>query len=196
MTKVELEVKLNSFDKIERLEALKQLKKDYKPKPGKNKGFVNLHCHTFFSFNGDGYSPERVAWMAYNEGLAVVGSVDFDVLDAVTKMLEAGRILDLRTVAGIETRVFVKDMASKVINSPGEPGVFYFMGTGFHKEPLEGSKSALLLKKFAGIARERNIKRLAGVNLDLKEIALDYEEDVIPLTPRQVQPASLKADLL
>ena len=122
--------------------------------------------------------------MAYNEGLAAVGSVDFDVLDAVTEMLESGRILGIRTVAGIETRVFVKEMASKVINSPGEPGVFYFMGTGFYKEPLEGSKSSLLLKKFAGIARERNIARLAGVNRDLKEVALDYEGDVLPLTPK------------
>jgi len=184
MNPAELESKLDSFDGKERVEALQQLKKNFPPAPGKNKGFVNLHCHTFYSFNGYGYSPEKVAWLAYKEGLAAAGSVDFDVLDAAEGMLAAGRLLGLRTVAGIETRVFVKDLASKVINSPGEPGVYYFMGTGFYKTPAAGSKSAKLLLKFAEIARERNLSRLARVNSELPEVALDYDKDVLPLTPK------------
>ena len=184
MTAKELEIKLDGFDKAERLEALKQLKKTVKPEPGKNKGFVNLHCHTFYSFNGFGYSPERVAWMAYCEGLSTVGTVDFDVLDAVNETLESGRILGIRAVSGIETRVFVKDLGGKIINSPGEPGVYYLVGTGFYKKPDEWSKSAKLLQKFGRIARERNILRLTKVNQSLKEIAIDYDRDVLPLTPK------------
>ena len=183
----DLELKLDSFDKKTRIEALKKLKE--KTVSGEikaeNKGsFVNLHCHTFYSFNAYGYSPAHIAWKAYKQGLEAVGIVDFDVLDGVDEILEAGRILGIKTTAGIESRVFIKEYSDKVINSPGEPGVAYFMGCGFYKTPKQGSKSDKVLQKFGNIAKERNLARLKDINEVLKEYKIDYDKEVMPLTPK------------
>ena len=92
---------------------------------------VNLHAHTFFSYNAYGYSPSKFAWLARKAGLAVAGIVDFDVLDALEEFLEAGRLVGLKTCVSLESRVFVPEFATRVINSPGEPGIAYHMGVGF-----------------------------------------------------------------
>ena len=80
---------------------------------------VNLHAHTFFSYNAYGYSPSKYAWLARKTGLAVAGIVDFDVLDALEEFLEAGRLVGLKTCVSLESRVFVPEFATRVINSPG-----------------------------------------------------------------------------
>jgi hypothetical protein len=181
-----LENKLDDFDKGTRLEALHLLKEKAdadQTSPLKKTDFINLHCHTFFSFNAFGYSPSHIAWRAFKEGLEVVGIVDFDVLDGVEEILEAGEILGLKTVAGIETRVFIKEYSDKVINSPKEPGVFYFMGTGFYKRLVSGSGSDETLARLTRIARDRNLAMLERINNFLRDVQIVYETDVLPLTP-------------
>jgi len=181
----ELEGQLESFDSEERREALLALCEKARvgevvlPKPGT---YVNLHCHTFFSYNTYGYSPSKFAWLARKAGLAAAGIVDFDVLDGLEEFLEACRILGLKGCAGIETRVFVPEFADKVINSPGEPGIAYHMGVGFPTAEVGGGAKDFLchLKK---IAQERNVGLMERVNRYLKPVELDYEQDVISLTP-------------
>ncbi len=68
---------------------------------------------------------------AGSAGFAAVGIVDFDVLDAVDEFLAACDVVGVRGSAGIETRVFIPEFATREINSPGEPGVYYHMGIGF-----------------------------------------------------------------
>jgi len=181
----ELEHKLDSFDSAERKEALLALCEKVKageatlPAPGTA---VNLHCHTFFSYNTYGYSPSRFAWLARKTGLAVAGIVDFDVLDGLEEFLEASRMLGLKACAGMETRVFVPQFADKVISSPAEPGIAYHMGIGFPAAQVGGEAKDFLfdLKK---TAQERNLALMERVNKYLKPVELDYERDVIPLTP-------------
>lgn len=183
----ELENRLDSFNRDERIETLHSLRDKFNKgeiNRVKSTGFVNLHCHTFFSFNAYGYSPAHIAWRAFREGLEVVGIVDFDTLDGVEEIIEAGRILNIKTVAGIETRVFIKEHLSKVINSPQEPGIYYLMGTGFYKKPEPGSELENILLKMGAVARERNLKILNKLNDFLQEIEIDYEKDVLPLTPQ------------
>ena len=60
---------------------------DALPEPGAD---VNLHAHTFFSYNAYGYSPSKFAWLARKAGLAVAGIVDFDVLDGVDEFSMRG----------------------------------------------------------------------------------------------------------
>jgi hypothetical protein len=147
------------------------------PAPGRR---VNLHCHTAFSFNGYGYSPSCFAWKARCEGLRVAGIVDFDVLDAVDEFLRACAALNLRGCAGIETRVFVRQFETREINSPGEPGIAYHMGVGFTSGT---APDAMLLAELKQTAQERN-RRVAGrVNAFLAPVTVDYERDVLPLTP-------------
>jgi len=181
----ELEGKLDSFDSSERKKALTELcgKVDAGeiefPEPGTD---VNMHCHTFFSYNSYGYSPSKFAWLAKKKGLALAGTVDFDVLDALEEFHEACRMLGLKGCAGLESRVFVPEFSTRVINSPGEPGIAYHMGVGFPKAEFEGEQQDFL-QNLRDIAQKRNKDLMARVNKYLDPAQLDYEADVLPLTP-------------
>ena len=143
---------------------------------------VNLHCHTFFSYNTYGYSPSKFAWLARKAGLAVAGVVDFDVLDALDEFLDACQLLGLKGCAGLETRVFVPEFETRVINSPGEPGISYHMGVGFPSANVPRQQTEFL----AGLretAQRRNRDLMGRVNKHLSPVELDYERDVLTLTP-------------
>jgi hypothetical protein len=143
---------------------------------------VNLHCHTFFSYNTYGYSPSKFAWLARKAGLAVAGVVDFDVLDALDEFLDACKLLGLKGCAGLETRVFVPEFENRVINSPGEPGISYHMGVGFPSAnvPQQQKKFLTGLRQ---TAQQRNRDLMGRVNRHLNPVELDYERDVLTLTP-------------
>jgi hypothetical protein len=143
---------------------------------------VNLHCHTFFSYNAFGYSPSKLAWLARKAGLAAAGIVDFDVLDGVEEFLAAGGLLGLRTCAGIETRVFFPEFADKVLNSPGEPGIAYHMGVGMPRGSTP-SEWAPFLRGLRETSAQRNRGLVARVNEYLDPVRLDYDREVLPLTP-------------
>jgi hypothetical protein len=181
----ELEQKLDSFSSAERKQALMSLCEKVAageitlPEAGKT---VNMHCHTFFSYNTYGDSPSKFAWLARKAGLAATQVVDFDVLDAVDEFHEAAKMLNLKGCGGMETRVFVPEFADKVINSPGEPGISYHMGVGFpsSRVPDDQKKFLLGLKE---TAQQRNRDLIVRVNKYLEPLTLDYQQDVLPLTP-------------
>lgn len=182
----ELEQALDSFDPGTRQNALRLLceraKRDPKlwppPKP-----ILNLHCHTFYSYNACGYSPASFAWRARKAGLAAAGVVDFDVLDALEEFLDAGRLVGLKTCVSVETRVFVPEFATRVINSPGEPGIAYHMGVGFTSRPQSDSGKAFL-DSLRRTVESRNRALVARVNTFTRPVELDYDRDVLPLTPK------------
>jgi len=181
----ELEEKLDSFDGSEREEALRSLWGKVQrgeillPQPGSD---VNMHSHTFFSYNSYGYSPSKVAWLSRKRGLGLAGIVDFDVLDGLREFYGAGELIGLKTVVGMETRVFVPEFADKEITSPGEPGVSYHMGVGFPRGDFEGELGELL-SNLKENAQRRNAALMERVNEYLAPVVLDYEKDVIALTP-------------
>ena len=180
-----IERNLDSFNPAERKKSLLALCEKVKagdivlPAPGTD---VNLHCHTFFSYNTYGYSPTKFAWLARKKGLAVAGVVDFDVLDALEEFLEAARLLGLKGCAGLETRTFVPEFSDRVMTSPGEPGITYHMGVGFPRADLEGEQKQFLLN-LRRTAQQRNRDLMGRVNKYLRPVELDYERDVLVLTP-------------
>jgi len=181
----ELEHKLDSFDPAERKQALMSLCEKVTageiimPEAGRA---VNMHCHTFFSYNTYGYSPSKFAWLARKAGLAAAQVVDFDVLDAVEEFLNAAKMLNLKGCGGMETRVFVPEFADRIINSPGEPGISYHMGVGFPSSEVKSDQKKFLLG-LKETAQQRNHDLIDRVNKYLKPVTLDYKEDVLPLTP-------------
>jgi len=180
-----LETHLNDFDPQVRREALQALVAQAEADPtlyAPEIEAVNLHCHTFHSFNGYGYSPTALAWLGKTRGYRAMGIVDFDVLDGVDEFLDACEIVGLRGSAGLETRVFVPEFADREINSPGEPGVCYQMGVGFTSGQADG-KAAEILADLRQRAENRNRSLLARVNAYLGPAAIDYEAEVLPLTP-------------
>lgn len=186
MTLEQLEQQLSNFDASERRAAIEDLAR--RVENGEllvplAKPEVNVHFHTFFSFNAEGWSPSRIAWESKKYGLEVAGKVDFDVLDGMEEFLEAGDRLALKTVVGLESRVFVKEYADKVMTSPNEPGVHYFMAQGCYKRPEQGGTADATIRKMARTARDRNIGVMQRVNSYLGDVAFDYDRDVMPLTP-------------
>jgi hypothetical protein len=181
----DLEAQLNHFSLAARTEALHKLlalaeQGKVNLPPAAN--IANMHCHTFFSFNGYGYSPTALAWLARKQGFKLIGSVDFDVLDAVDEFLTACDTVGVRASTGIETRVYIPEFSDWEINSPGEPRVAYHMGLGFtgSNAPEPG---AAILADMGRRAAARNRAVLARVNAHLDPLTLDYERDILPLTP-------------
>ncbi len=180
-----LETQLNDFSLETRREALTELMElaeqgQLNLSPPSD--VANMHCHTFFSFNGYGYSPTSLAWLGKKNGFKLMGIVDFDVLDAVDEFLTACDTVGIRASAGLETRVYIPEFSTREINSPGEPGIYYHMGLGFTaSQPT--SAAAPILANMHQRATDRNQGMLARINAHLNPITLDYEQDILPLTP-------------
>ena len=180
-----LETKLNSFSYSERSNALGEL--DKLARNGKVgleavKEVANMHCHTFYSFNAYGYSPSGLAWMAKKRGIPLLGIVDFDVLDAVDEYLDACLTVGIRGSAAVETRAYLPEFSTREINSPGEPGVLYYMGIGFTSGQVPEA-AAPVLADMRSRAEQRNRAMVAKINAYLEPVAIDYERDALPLTP-------------
>jgi hypothetical protein len=177
----EMEIALNSPKSDVRQRALQTAMAAMPETSPKSPPVLNLHCHTFFSFNGYGYSPSFLAWKSRLDGLYAVGIVDFDVLDAVDEFLAGARLLGIRHCAGIETRIFLPEFETREINSPGEPGIAYHMGVGFTSGAV---RDAAFMASLKDTAQARNRDVVTRVNAFLPELALDYDADVVPLTPK------------
>jgi hypothetical protein len=181
----DLEARLNHFAPQVRADALADLlsladRGELRLEPESE--VANMHCHTFYSFNAYGHSPMSLAWLARRRGIKLMGIVDFDVLDGVTEFLAACDKVEVRGSAGIETRVFLPEFASREINSPGEPGVYYHMGIGFTSSQAPASVTHILkdLRQRAGRRNQLIVDRL---NSHLDPVAIDYQGDVLPLSP-------------
>jgi hypothetical protein len=177
----ELESQLNDFSLLKRAEALKALIIANVQHPDEQE-VVNLHCHTFFSFNAYGYSPMALAWLAKQKGFKALGIVDFDVLDAVDEFLNTCERVAVRGSAGIETRVYIPEFSTREINSPGEPGVYYHMGIGFISSQVPADV-APILTDMRTRADQRNRVMVERINAHLSPLTVDYDHDVLPLTP-------------
>ena len=169
------------FDSNVRAEALRKeaAESDFPPPTS----WVNAHAHTFYSFNYKGYSPSRFALEAKKAGLEMGGIVDFDVLDGLEEFWQASRLLDLKACVGIESRVFVPEFSDRVINSPGEPGISYHMGTGFTSNDIP-TEAQTFLDGMRQTSEQRNRAMVERVNAFLSPLELSYEQDVMPLVPK------------
>ena len=180
-----LESQLNDFDLATRTRALTELtalakKGEVVLEP--EKPVANMHCHTFFSFNAYGHSPTSLAWLGKRHGFRLMGTVDFDVLDAVDEFLDACATVGIRGSTGLETRTYLPEFATREMNSPGEPGIYYHMGIGFTSSRVPESVAPILadLRERASCRNQGVVDRL---NAYLDPVQIDYAHDVIPLTP-------------
>ncbi len=176
------EDQLNSFDAGTRLAALDTLLARATAAPEPWQTVCNMHCHTFFSFNAYGYSPTGLAWLAREQRWPLLGLIDFDVLDGVDEFLQACDSVGVRASCGIETRVSFPEFSTRETSSPGEPGVTYFIGLGFTSSTVPDAAQPMLAKLRAA-SRARNEGVVERVNAHLAPIVVDYERDVLPLTP-------------
>ncbi|MDD3154460.1 MAG: PHP domain-containing protein [Victivallaceae bacterium] len=179
-----IETRLNSFDPKERraalMDAVTAIDKGILLCDTLSHPTLNMHCHSFFSYNGYGYTPSYLAYLAKRRNFQAVGLVDFDVLDGMDEFLFAAGKLKVKAVVGMETRVFIPELADVEINSPGEPGIAYHLGCGFSRVP-ESEKAFL-----AGLRKRANdrTRKLVGlVNDYLKPLTIDFEATAKKFTP-------------
>lgn len=174
---------LNSFDADQRKREFEEVLKETDVVKTPLRGNVNLHQHTFFSYNAYDWSPTQIAVANKKNGIEAAGIIDFDVLDGMSEFYHACDQLGLKSSVGIETRTFNSAMTDLEIDSPGEPGVSYVAGTGFTSLPLEKSNEAQFLKMLFETSRSRNLALIERINGQLPELAIDYNDHVLPLTP-------------
>ncbi|OUC05239.1 hypothetical protein RY27_28465, partial [Litorilinea aerophila] len=178
-----LQEQLNDFDPAVRRQALERLLALQPQPPRPPAEVANMHCHTFFSFNAYGHSPTSLAWLGRQQGFKLMGIVDFDVLDGVDEFLDACALTGVRGSAGIETRVYLPEFAQHEMNSPGEPGVLYHMGIGFTTTDVS-PEAAAILDELRTQSAQRNQGLIQRGNAYLDPVQVDYERDVLPLTPK------------
>lgn len=181
----ELESRLDDFDyqvRKESLLTLNELVESGDLHFESEQEVANLHAHTFFSYNAYGYSPTHLAWLGKKSGVKYFGIVDFDILDGVDEFLESCESIGLRGSASMETRVHIPQFSTREINSPGEPGVAYHLGIGFTSSsaPFEASTQFEDIRRRAA---QRNRQVLEKVNSFLNPLEIDYEREILPLTP-------------
>lgn len=179
---LDVEAGLTDFNPTVRAAALAALQQEQLAPPAPAEAVANMHCHTFFSYNAYGHSPTSLAWLARRRGYPLLGIVDFDVLDGVDEFLDACELLGVRGSAGIETRIYLPEFATREINSPGEPGIYYHMGVGFTRSTPPPA-AAPILADLQARSNRRNRGLIERVNAYLDPVAIDYEADVLPLTP-------------
>ena len=176
--------RLDSFDRGERLAAVRGYAADAPPPVRPDAGApVNMHLHTFFSFNVAGFSPTHVAVQAREWGLYAAATTDFDVLDAADEFLEAASLLGLRAAAHLETRVYAPEFAAVETNSPGEPGICYVMGAAFPCTPRPDMTTFAMARELRARAARRNAAVVERINALLPAVAVSYEQDVAGRTP-------------
>ena len=164
------ERQLDDFDPRRRREALAALWRDAReggdalPEPGDD---INLHAHTFFSYNAYGYSPSKFAWLARKAGLAVAGIVDFDVLDGADEFLEAGRLIGLKTCVSLELRVFVPGVRDARDQFAGRTGRLLSHGRRLSRAPSR----IRFLTEMRAAAEQRTREMLLRVNAYLDPVA-------------------------
>ena len=125
----------------------------------------------------------HLRWRRGGRDWKLGGIVDFDVLDGLDEFWEATRKLDIKACVGLESRVFVPEFSDRVINSPGEPGISYHMGTGFTTTEIP-QEAQEFLDGMRTTSEQENRSLLDRVNAFLNPLTLDYDQDVLPLTPR------------
>jgi hypothetical protein len=100
----------------------------------------------------------------------------------VDEFLDACLTVGVRGSAALETRVYIPEFATREINSPGEPGIYYAMGIGFASSQAPAD-AAPVLADMRQRAERRNRVMVDCINGHLDPVRIDYDRDVLPLTP-------------
>jgi error-prone DNA polymerase len=152
--------------------------------------YVELHCHTNFSFLDGASHPDELVHEAYRLGLAGLAVTDHDGLYGVVRVAEAARDLDLSTIFGAELS----------LGPPGEAQPEPGGGGGEHPprpaaprsgEPDPLGRHLLVLARgrsgYARLARTISLAQLAGGEkgrpaYDLEGAAASLRDHAVVLT--------------
>jgi len=178
-------INLNSPNKAERLEALKELMALYKsgtldtPITGRN---VNNHIHTTFSFSP--YSPTKAVYLSWQSGLATTGIMDHDSVGGAEEFIVAGEIIGMPVTVGFELRCSMKGtpFEGRRINNPDQDSVVYLAMHGIPHHMLATAENFLAPYREKRNARNRKMVDRLNQTLKAYDLTLDFDSDIIPLS--------------
>ena len=79
---------------------------------------LNMHFHSFYSYNAEGWSPSRIAWESRQRGLQAAGLCDFDVLDGLEEFREhLGGELTITLINGIGQKMDVHEIDTELMKN-------------------------------------------------------------------------------
>ena len=110
-----------------------------------------------------------------------MGIVDFDTCEGTDEFLWACDQLEVRGTVSLETLVFLPEFSDRVITSRGQPGVAYYLLSGFTAEGSSPSTNASL-SDIKGFMTRRNTRIVQTLNDYLHPLKVDYEADVVSLS--------------
>lgn len=179
-----LENRLNDPDRQIRMEAVVDIKNSLSGgqlEAGSRQDNCNLHAHSFYSYNTHNFSPSALAWLARREGIGVMGIVDFDTLEGNDEFLWACDQLEVCGTVSLETRIYLPEFADRIITSKGQPGVAYYLLSGFTSDTSSPLVSETL-SELQSYLSKRNHQIVQTLNDFLSPVQVSYEKDVISLS--------------
>ena len=170
---------LNAPTREERLDNLRRIA-EKSVFPPLEPRYINNHIHTFYSFSP--YSPAAAVYAARAEGLCTAGIIDHDSIAGAGEFIEAGRILDMPVTVGMECRVSMAgtSLEGRRTNNPDQAGVSYMTIQSVPHDSIEYLNARFAPYREARHRRSRAMIR--RMNQLLRDIELDYDRDVLPLS--------------
>lgn len=179
MIDIEILNKLNAPTKAERLANLAEILKTTEFPPMVPQ-YINNHIHTTYSFSP--YSPTASVYAARMEGLCTAGIIDHDSISGAEEFLEAAKLVDIPVTIGMECRVSMAGtrIAGKRTNNPDQVSVSYMTIQGVPHDQIDTLTE--FFRPYRAARHERNRKMVENINAMLPELALSYDNDVLPLS--------------
>ena len=179
MIDIEILNKLNAPTKAERLANLEAVLKTTEFPPMVPQ-YINNHIHTTYSFSP--YSPTAAVYAARMEGLCTAGIIDHDSISGAEEFLDAAKLVDIPVTIGMECRVSMAGtrIAGKRTNNPDQVSVSYMTIQGVPHDKI--ATLTEFFRPYRAARHERNRKMVENINALLPELALSYDNDVLPLS--------------
>ena len=171
--------KLNAPTKQERLANLAEVLKTTTFPPMVSQ-YINNHIHTTYSFSP--YSPTAAVYAARMEGLCTAGIIDHDSISGAEEFLEAAKLVEMPVTIGMEARISMDGtrLEGRRTNNPDQVGVSYMTIQGVPHDKIDVLTE--FFRPYQAARHERNRKMIEKINALLPGIALNYDEDVLPLS--------------
>ena len=171
--------KLNAPTKEERLANLAEVLKTTTFPPMVSQ-YINNHIHTTYSFSP--YSPTAAVYAARMEGLCTAGIIDHDSISGAEEFLEAAKLVEMPVTIGMEARISMDGtrLEGRRTNNPDQVGVSYMTIQGVPHDKIDVLTE--FFRPYQAARHARNRKMIEKINALLPGIALDYDNDVLPLS--------------
>lgn len=173
----------SSQERLANLTVLKQIENEDKffiPKP--NESDIKISLKTEYSSMP--YKPTYLAYKLHQAGCQIAGIMDNDTLAGAKEFLQACKILDMKSLIGVEVKTYISRNKKRNIriNNLDQKDIINLCMTCIPENSIDRIND--WLNKYRERRNERNKKMLDIINKKYKyySINLDFQNDIIPVS--------------